>query len=110
MEAAYVGVKLWAAAVEKAGTTDTDKIRKAFAGQKYVAPEGEITICPHTLHAFKTPRIGQITADGQFEIAWTDVKPVRPQPFPPARTREEWETFLGQLYRGWGDQWAAPAK
>jgi urea transport system substrate-binding protein len=110
MEAAYVGVKLWAAAVEKAGDCDTDKIRDAFRGQTYAAPEGEITICPETLHAFKTPRIGQITADGEFEVAWTDVKPVRPQPFPTSRTRAEWEELLDQLYRGWGDQWAAPTK
>lgn len=110
MEAAYVGVKLWAAAVEKAGSSETEKIRTAFRGQKYAAPEGEITICPETLHAFKTPRIGQITVDGQFEVAWSDVKPVQPQPFPASRTREEWETFLSELYRGWDDQWAAPAK
>jgi urea transport system substrate-binding protein len=38
------------------------------------------------------------------------VKPVRPQPFPNTRTRKEWETFLSELYHGWGDQWAAPAK
>jgi len=110
MEAAYVGVKLWAAAVEQAGSCESDKIRTAMRGQKYAAPEGEITICPETLHAFKTPRIGQITANGQFEVAWSDVKPVRPQPFPTSRTRDEWETFLSELYRGWGDQWAAPAK
>ena len=110
MEAAYVGVKLWAAAVEQAGTCETDKIRTALRGQKYAAPEGEITICPEMLHAFKTPRIGQITADGQFEVAWSDVKPERPQPFPTSRTRGEWETFLSELYRGWGDQWAAPVK
>jgi urea transport system substrate-binding protein len=110
MEAAYVGVKLWASAVEKAASCQTDRIRHALRGQKFAAPEGEITICPETLHAFKTPRIGQITSDGQFEIVWTDVKPVAPQPFPSSRTRADWEAFLSNLYREWDGHWAAPAK
>jgi urea transport system substrate-binding protein len=33
MEATYVGINMWKQAVEKAGTTDVDKVRDAMAGQ-----------------------------------------------------------------------------
>jgi urea transport system substrate-binding protein len=110
MEAAYIGVKLWAEAVRRAKSIDPAKIRAAFGGQKILAPEGEVTIDATTGHAFKTPRIGQINRDGQFEVVWSDVKPEGPVPFPPARSREAWETFLERLYAGWGDRWEAPTK
>jgi urea transport system substrate-binding protein len=40
MEATYVGIHMWAQAVEKAGTTDVDKVRAAMAGQTFAAPSG----------------------------------------------------------------------
>lgn len=33
MEATYVGIHMWAQAVEKAKSTDVDKVREALAGQ-----------------------------------------------------------------------------
>src|SRR3546814_325555 len=38
MEATYVGIHMWAQAVEKAGTTDVGKVRDALAGQSFEAP------------------------------------------------------------------------
>ena len=110
MEAAYIGVKLWAAAVRQAGSDDVGKIRRALGGQKILAPQGEVTIDPATHHAFKTPRVGQIDANGQFELVLNEVKPERPVPFPPPRSRQDWEYFLEKLYAGWGDQWEAPSQ
>ncbi len=37
-----------------------------------------VRIDPATRHAFKTPRIGQIDDDGQFEVVWKAVKPEAP--------------------------------
>ena len=42
IEAGYDAVYLWAAAVEKAGTTDVDAVREAAAGITFDAPEGTI--------------------------------------------------------------------
>jgi urea transport system substrate-binding protein len=110
MEAAYVGVKLWAQAVRQAGSDNVKQIRGAFDNQKLLAPEGQVTIDPQTHHAYKTPRVGQVDAQGQFDVVWTEIKPERPVPFPPSRTRQAWEEFLQELYTGWGGQWAAPAR
>src|SRR5947207_1971245 len=40
MEATYVGMHMWAQAVQKAGSTKVDDVRKAMAGQTFVAPCG----------------------------------------------------------------------
>src|SRR5712672_2109094 len=40
MEATYVGINMWKQAVEKAGSTDVDKVTQADYGQKFNAPSG----------------------------------------------------------------------
>src|SRR5262249_4103257 len=107
-EAAYVGVKLWAQAVKEAGSLDPKKIRRAMLNQRLAAPDGNVRIDPETQHCFKTPRVGRITADGQFVVLWTAPEPVRPEPYPATRPAADWNTFLHDLYTGWGNRWSAP--
>jgi urea transport system substrate-binding protein len=40
MEATYIGINMWKQAVEKAKSTDTDKVIAAMAGQTFSAPSG----------------------------------------------------------------------
>ncbi|MDB5964928.1 MAG: urtA, partial [Polaromonas sp.] len=40
MEATYIGINMWKQAVEKAKSTDTDKVIAAMAGQTFKAPSG----------------------------------------------------------------------
>jgi urea transport system substrate-binding protein len=108
MEAAYFGVKLWASAVRDAETTNTFDIRRSMRNQRMRSPGGDVRIDAATQHTFKTPRIGRVTGDGQFEIVWTAAKPEKPIPYPASRTTEQWRAYLHDLYAGWGDQWAAP--
>jgi urea transport system substrate-binding protein len=108
MEAAYFGVKLWAQAVAYANSDAPIEIRRAMRNQRMQAPSGDVRIDPATQHTFKTPRIGRIVANGQFEIVWTAASPEAPQPYPGSRTSEEWKGFLHDLHAGWGSQWAAP--
>nr|MDT0663684.1 urea ABC transporter substrate-binding protein [Micromonospora sp. DSM 115978] len=66
MEAGYNAVYLWAAAVEKAGSTEIDAVLDAVGGVEIEAPEGTVTIDDENHHVFKTARIGLIEADGQI--------------------------------------------
>jgi len=109
MEAAYCAVKLWAQAVEDAGTDETSTVRKTILDQSMAAPEGVMLIDPETQHTWRPVRVGRIRADGQFDIVWDSHRPVRPQPFPLSRTPAEWQHFLDALQTGWGGHWAAPA-
>lgn len=110
MEAAYFGIKLWAQAVEEAGTTDVSDIRRALRNQRMVAPEGEVRIDPNTQHTFKTPRIGKILPSGQFETVWASPQPVEPDPFPTSRPVADWKALLHDLHREWGGAWEAPSQ
>lgn len=108
MEAAYVGVKLWAAAVEAAGSFEPDKMRRSLLNLRLDAPSGPTRVDPDTQHLYKTPRIGQMRGTKQFQIVWTASAPLEPEPFPRSRTVAEWNAFLTDLRRGWGDRWTAP--
>lgn len=84
MEATYVGIHMWAQAVEKAKSTDVDKVREALAGQTFAAPSGyTLTMDPSNHHLHKPVMIGEIQPDGQFNVVWQTAGPVRAQPWSP---------------------------
>lgn len=81
IEAGYIAVYLWAAAVEKAGSTDVDKVREAAAGIEFKAPEGTVTIDGETQHIHKKVLIGEVQADGMFKELYSTADPVKPDPY-----------------------------
>jgi urea transport system substrate-binding protein len=70
MEATYIGFKMWVQAVEKAGTTDVDAVRKAMYGITVPNLTGGIAVMNTNHHLTKPVLIGEIQEDGQFEIVW----------------------------------------
>ena len=106
MEAAYIGVHLWAMAVARAGTISSKEVRLTLKGLSYAAPEGAVSVDSESQHLWKTVRIGKILPNGQFEVVWDTGKPVRPLPYPFYRSHEEWQTFLDGLYQRWHGSWA----
>jgi urea transport system substrate-binding protein len=84
MEATYVGIHMWKQAVEQAKSTDVDKVIAAMGGQKFKAPSGfgiEMDAKNHHLH--KPVFIGEIKADGQFNVVWKTKGPIKAQPWSP---------------------------
>jgi len=84
MEASYIGIMMWKQAVEKAKSTDTDKVIAAMAGQTFPAPSGitsKMDEKNHHLH--KSVFIGEVRADGQFNVVWKTPGPVKAQPWSP---------------------------
>jgi urea transport system substrate-binding protein len=82
MEAAYVGIHMWKQAVEKAKSTETDKVVAAMAGQKFNAPDGfEIKMDEKNHHLWKPVFIGEVQKDGQFNVVWKTKGPIRAQPW-----------------------------
>ena len=70
MEATYIGFKMWAEAVTKAGTTDVDAVRKAMYGIEVPNLTGGMAVMNTNHHLSKPVLIGEIQDDGQFEIVW----------------------------------------
>lgn len=70
MEATYIGFKMWVKAVEKAGTTEVDKVRSAMYGITVPNLTGGTAKMLPNHHLTKPVLIGEIQADGQFETVW----------------------------------------
>jgi urea transport system substrate-binding protein len=84
MEAAYIGVYMWKQAAEKAKSFDVDKVTAAMAGQTFKAPSGIVSkMDEKNHHLYKAVFIGEVKADGQFNVVWKTKGPVKAQPWSP---------------------------
>ncbi len=86
MEATYIGFNMWVKAVEKAGSTDSDAVKDALIGVTVPNLSGGYATMMPNHHITKPVFIGEIQADGQFQIvhetsgtvvgdAWSDYLP-----------------------------------
>jgi urea transport system substrate-binding protein len=93
IEAAYMGVYFWKAAVEKAKSTEVDKVREAFKSNiEFDAPGGLVKLDPKTQHTYKRFYMGKIRDDKQFDVVYkTDL--IEPVPYPPV------------AFPGWSCDW-----
>jgi urea transport system substrate-binding protein len=70
MEAHMIGFDLWVKAVEKAGTTDPDKVIDAIVGLETNNLTGGTAKMLPNHHITKPVLIGEIQEDGQFAVVW----------------------------------------
>nr|WP_237738805.1 urea ABC transporter substrate-binding protein [Alcanivorax hongdengensis] len=70
MEATYIGFNMWVKAVEKAKSTDTDKVAKAMIGMETPNLTGGMAVMNKNHHLSKPVLIGEIQDDGQFSVVW----------------------------------------
>jgi urea transport system substrate-binding protein len=70
MEAHYIGFNMWVTAVEKAGTTDPDKVIATLPGTEAPNLTGGISKMLPNHHITKPVFIGEIKGDGQFDVVW----------------------------------------
>jgi len=86
MEATVLGFQLWVKAVEKAKSTDTDKVGAAIIGLEVpnLTGIGAAKMLPNH-HLTKPVLIGEVRADGQFDTVWKT---------PAAVPGDAWSDFL----------------
>ena len=102
MEATYIGFNMWVNAVTAAGTVDVDPVSDAMIGQKFPNLTGTIAEMLPNHHLTKPVLIGEIRADGQFDIirqtepvpgdAWTDFLPAT------SMLESDWKTLKCGIY------------
>ncbi|KMT64373.1 urea ABC transporter substrate-binding protein [Catenovulum maritimum] len=100
MEATYIGFKMWAKAVEKAGTTEVDAVSDAIIGVTVPNLTGGIAVMNANHHLSKPVLIGEIQDDGQFEVVWET---------PDTVIGDAWSDFLPSSKNLISD-WTAPVK
>lgn len=100
MEAAYIMVYLWAAAVKKAGKfDDLEAVKKAAYGSTFDAPEGLVTMNSNH-HLSKFVRIGEVVDTGLFKIVQESKEAVKPLP---------WNQYVAET-KGFSCDYSDPAK
>jgi urea transport system substrate-binding protein len=85
MEAHYIGFNMWVKAVEKAGTTQPDKVIDAMIGVAVPNLSGGIATMMPNHHITKPVYIGEIQGDGQFNVVWNT---------PGTVVAQEWSPYL----------------
>ncbi len=70
MEAHVIGFNMWVKAVEKAGSTDPDKVIPAIVGVQVPNLTGGISEMLPNHHVSKPVFIGEIKDNGQFDVVW----------------------------------------
>jgi urea transport system substrate-binding protein len=81
IEAAYFGVYVWKAAVEKANSFEVDMVVPSVLGLEFDAPGGKKKMHATNHHTYKPVYIGKIRADGQFDSIWKTPDLVEPEAF-----------------------------
>jgi len=94
VEAAYVGVKLWAQAVRDAGSDEPARVNAALLHQSVGGPSSIAAVDAATRHLWKRMRVGHVLPGGQFEQVFASDYPLRPAPWPAYRSREAWQQMI----------------
>jgi len=85
MEAHVIGFNMWVKAVEKAGSVDPDAVIDSIIGVAVPNLTGGLSTMMPNHHITKPVLIGEIKADGQFEVVWET---------PGLVVAEEWSPYL----------------
>jgi urea transport system substrate-binding protein len=85
MEAHYIGFNMWVKAVEKAGTTDPDKVIDAMVGVTVPNLTGGYATMMPNHHITKPVYVGEIQDNGQFNVVWQS---------PGEVVGDEWSDYL----------------
>jgi urea transport system substrate-binding protein len=110
MVAAYMGVRLWAAAVARAGTfEDLPAIRQAMAALALPGPGGTVRIDSGSQCDTKYARVAQVRDDRSIDILWSSLDPEKPVVYPATRSRARWDELIEGLHAGWGGHWSTRA-
>ncbi|MBN9582362.1 MAG: urea ABC transporter substrate-binding protein, partial [Afipia sp.] len=70
MEATVIGFNMWVKAVEKAQSTDADKVIDALPGIETPNLTGGVSTMLPNHHITKPVFIGEIKSNGQFDVVW----------------------------------------
>jgi branched-chain amino acid transport system substrate-binding protein len=80
-QAAYGQVHLFAHALERAGSMDTQRLVDAVLNERIDTPEGTIAVEPENHHLWLRPKIGIVRDNGGFDVVWQAAEAVKPDPY-----------------------------
>ncbi len=92
--AAYVAVRLWAAAVREVGSVQPEAVNANVLQQSVEAPDGVAALDASTRRLWRRLRIAQVRPDGQLAEVWQTAQPIRPAVWPGYRSLAHWRALM----------------
>ncbi|KAE8759637.1 transporter substrate-binding protein [Paraburkholderia madseniana] len=83
MASTYIGVHMWKAAVERAGTASVDKVRDAMIGLAFAAPSGFTLEMSRTRNLSRPAMVAEMQSVGLYDVVWQSKGTIVAQPFSP---------------------------
>ena len=108
VEAAYTGVFLWAHAVQQAHSFHTGDIISALPSLSIQGPSDKLVVALESHHVWRKFYLAKLDGVNGFNVIYTELDFLPPNPYPVFLSVRKWESFLNDLYTLWGDQWHAP--
>lgn len=93
-EAAYFQTHMFARALARTGTMDTELLRAELLGAEFNAPQGLVKIDRDNNHTYLHTRIAKLTATGKFHIEREVPKPIKPDPYLVYPALNDWSIRL----------------
>lgn len=98
-EATYFQVHMFARALAKTRTLDTDLLREALLGAVYDAPQGLVKIDADNSHTYLHSRIAKVDEQGEFFIEREVRRSLKPDPYLVNPGLDDWSLRLHQPER-----------
>lgn len=80
-ESAYNQIMIFADALEKCGTMETNTLRTAVLESQFKAPQGDIRLDLQNHHTYLWSRIGVVAADGRVNVVVSSDRGLAPNPY-----------------------------
>lgn len=93
-EASYLQTHMFAIALSKVETMDTEILRGELLGAEFEAPQGLVKIDPDNNHTYLHTRIARLNAQGAFRIEREVPKAIKPDPYLVYPALNDWSIRL----------------
>jgi len=108
VEAAYVGVYLWAKAVEYAQSFNAGKLFSVLPAMSLNGPSDEIIVDLNGHHLWRKYYLARLNNNGEFTIEVSSNALLPPNPYPMTQSESMWDQYIESLFMQWQGQWSAP--
>ncbi|MEN9808316.1 MAG: Serine/threonine-protein kinase PrkC, partial [Pseudomonadota bacterium] len=103
-------VMVWASAVKRARSTNATAVEAQIEGTVVEVPSGRLEIARGSHYPVRQPLVAEISSSGVIATVWRAETAVEPHNNAIAMPRADWDRFLDDLYRSWGDNWEKPGR
>jgi len=105
-QSAYSLIHVWAQAYAISKNSKPELIIPEMKKMVYQSPSGIIYMSENQ-NCWQDAIINKLAYNGDLLELWKSKSTIRPEVYPPYLTKDEWNQFMNNLYKNWGNRWSA---